>query len=364
MAPRARPSATYEAPPNIALVKYWGVRDPALALPYNSSLSVTLDRLRSRTTVRFDPELDEDWVVLNGTPSDRGTAGGGGPIPRPRPGPSRDPESCPGPLREQLSDRERSRLERERFRGARGGGDARGRPHPLRPRALAARPVRLGQRVPLGLRWVRRMASGGAPRRPGLLRPPPLRARPLARDRRPGPPRPRCPGQGRPLGRRDAIDRSDERLLRRTPTGDPGADPTDPGRDRSPAGGPSLPADHGGVRQLPPRLRDDPSLPRLPHVHVARDPRRGSCPEPVGGPPGRQGTRTTRARTSMSSRSAGISSASAPVSRPSTGSSAPSRSRRAPAVGGSRHRGAARAKGRAGRIRGRGARGRCSPSSR
>ncbi len=72
MAPRARPSATYEAPPNIALVKYWGVRDPALALPYNSSLSVTLDRLRSRTTVRFDPELDEDWVVLNGTPATGG----------------------------------------------------------------------------------------------------------------------------------------------------------------------------------------------------------------------------------------------------------------------------------------------------
>ncbi len=59
-------SVTVEAPPNIALVKYWGVRDPALALPYNSSLSVTLDRLRSRTTVRFDPALTEDRVVLNG----------------------------------------------------------------------------------------------------------------------------------------------------------------------------------------------------------------------------------------------------------------------------------------------------------
>ena len=58
--------ATYEAPPNIALVKYWGVRDRARAIPYNSSLSVTLDRLRSRTTVRFDPEIATDRVELNG----------------------------------------------------------------------------------------------------------------------------------------------------------------------------------------------------------------------------------------------------------------------------------------------------------
>jgi diphosphomevalonate decarboxylase len=76
MAPRSRPSVTYEAPPNIALVKYWGVRDPALALPYNSSLSVTLDRLRSRTTVRFDAALDDDRVVLNGSPASGGPRDG------------------------------------------------------------------------------------------------------------------------------------------------------------------------------------------------------------------------------------------------------------------------------------------------
>jgi len=67
MARSATLAATYEAPPNIALVKYWGVRDRARALPYNSSLSVTLERLRSRTTVRFDRELAEDQVVLNRT---------------------------------------------------------------------------------------------------------------------------------------------------------------------------------------------------------------------------------------------------------------------------------------------------------
>jgi len=65
----ARREVTYEAPPNIALVKYWGVRDPSRALPYNSSLSVTLDRLRSRTTVGFDPALERDEVELNGSPA-------------------------------------------------------------------------------------------------------------------------------------------------------------------------------------------------------------------------------------------------------------------------------------------------------
>jgi diphosphomevalonate decarboxylase len=72
-----RPAAvTYDAPPNIALVKYWGVRDRALALPYNSSISVTLDRLRSRTTVAFDPEADEDRVELNGVPARGGPRDG------------------------------------------------------------------------------------------------------------------------------------------------------------------------------------------------------------------------------------------------------------------------------------------------
>jgi diphosphomevalonate decarboxylase len=66
MPPKQRAAVTYEAPPNIALVKYWGVRDPALALPYNSSFSVTLAEMRSRTTVRFDDQLGADSVILNG----------------------------------------------------------------------------------------------------------------------------------------------------------------------------------------------------------------------------------------------------------------------------------------------------------
>jgi diphosphomevalonate decarboxylase len=76
MARRPPLEATYEAPPNIALVKYWGVRDRDLALPYNSSISVTLDRLRSRTTVRFDPDSSEDWVELNGEAAAEGPRSG------------------------------------------------------------------------------------------------------------------------------------------------------------------------------------------------------------------------------------------------------------------------------------------------
>ncbi len=61
--------ATYEAPSNIALVKYWGLRDVARALPFNSSLSVTLDRVRSRTSVRFEEGRLEDEFILNHVPA-------------------------------------------------------------------------------------------------------------------------------------------------------------------------------------------------------------------------------------------------------------------------------------------------------
>jgi diphosphomevalonate decarboxylase len=59
-------SATFEAPPNIALVKYWGVRDPDKVLPFNSSVSVTLGGMRSRTRVGFRSDLSEDRLTLNG----------------------------------------------------------------------------------------------------------------------------------------------------------------------------------------------------------------------------------------------------------------------------------------------------------
>jgi diphosphomevalonate decarboxylase len=67
-------SATFVAPPNIALVKYWGVRDPELVLPNNSSVSVTLGGLRSRTRVTFLDGRGADRVVLNGSVATGGPA--------------------------------------------------------------------------------------------------------------------------------------------------------------------------------------------------------------------------------------------------------------------------------------------------
>jgi len=51
---------------NIALVKYWGKRGGACNLPAAGSLSLTLQELGTRTTVRFDQQLGADRVRLNG----------------------------------------------------------------------------------------------------------------------------------------------------------------------------------------------------------------------------------------------------------------------------------------------------------
>lgn len=59
--------ATATANPNIALVKYWGKRDEHLILPKNSSISVTLDGLFTKTTVEFGHE--KDTLILNGNPA-------------------------------------------------------------------------------------------------------------------------------------------------------------------------------------------------------------------------------------------------------------------------------------------------------
>ncbi|MDP3742539.1 MAG: diphosphomevalonate decarboxylase [Candidatus Micrarchaeota archaeon] len=57
---------TVEATPNIAVVKYWGKRDESLILPTNSSISMTVDSLKTRTSVMFDPSLKKDEFWLNG----------------------------------------------------------------------------------------------------------------------------------------------------------------------------------------------------------------------------------------------------------------------------------------------------------
>lgn len=58
--------ATAIACSNIALAKYWGKADVAANLPAVPSLSITLDALRTKTTVRFDPSLKGDRLLLDG----------------------------------------------------------------------------------------------------------------------------------------------------------------------------------------------------------------------------------------------------------------------------------------------------------
>ena len=65
-------AVTAVAGTNIALCKYWGKREAALNLPATGSLSLTLDKLGTRTTVAFDLEGGagaEDRVVFEGAPA-------------------------------------------------------------------------------------------------------------------------------------------------------------------------------------------------------------------------------------------------------------------------------------------------------
>ncbi|PWH11963.1 MAG: diphosphomevalonate decarboxylase [Anaerolineae bacterium] len=59
-------TATACANSNIAFCKYWGNRDATLRLPVNGSISMNLEGLFTRTTVRFQPSLALDEVVING----------------------------------------------------------------------------------------------------------------------------------------------------------------------------------------------------------------------------------------------------------------------------------------------------------
>lgn len=58
--------ATAVAPSNIAFIKYWGRTDEDLRLPANSSISMNLSELLTRTTVEFSPDFQSDAVTVNG----------------------------------------------------------------------------------------------------------------------------------------------------------------------------------------------------------------------------------------------------------------------------------------------------------
>jgi phosphomevalonate decarboxylase len=58
--------ATARAHPIQGLVKYHGMRDPDLRLPYHDSISVCTAPSNTTTTVEFDDALEEDRVVIDG----------------------------------------------------------------------------------------------------------------------------------------------------------------------------------------------------------------------------------------------------------------------------------------------------------
>lgn len=50
---------------NFALIKYWGKKDEALKIPYQSSLSFTVNNLYTEAEVVFDENLLEDEIIIN-----------------------------------------------------------------------------------------------------------------------------------------------------------------------------------------------------------------------------------------------------------------------------------------------------------
>ena len=51
---------------NFALIKYWGKKDDKLRLPYQASLSFTVDKLYTETKVTINKNLIKDRITING----------------------------------------------------------------------------------------------------------------------------------------------------------------------------------------------------------------------------------------------------------------------------------------------------------
>ena len=57
--------AVAKAQPNIALIKYWGKRNPVRNLPAVGSISITLSELFTEMAVEIDPSLRGDMLLVN-----------------------------------------------------------------------------------------------------------------------------------------------------------------------------------------------------------------------------------------------------------------------------------------------------------
>lgn len=62
-------SVTAIAHPNIALIKYWGDRDSDLHIPANSSISINLEGLFTRTSASLSGVSEQDTIIINGQPA-------------------------------------------------------------------------------------------------------------------------------------------------------------------------------------------------------------------------------------------------------------------------------------------------------
>jgi diphosphomevalonate decarboxylase len=60
--------ARAQAHPNIAFIKYWGLKDETRKIPANDSLSMNIGCLSTQTSVSFDPQLTADALTINGKP--------------------------------------------------------------------------------------------------------------------------------------------------------------------------------------------------------------------------------------------------------------------------------------------------------
>jgi phosphomevalonate decarboxylase len=58
--------ATAAAHPIQGLIKYHGLRDPKLRIPYHDSISVCAEALSTKTTVEFRDDFRDDMVTING----------------------------------------------------------------------------------------------------------------------------------------------------------------------------------------------------------------------------------------------------------------------------------------------------------
>src|SRR3989344_3613842 len=61
--------ATAISPANIALIKYWGKKDPVLNLPFNNSISMNIDGCVTTTTVEFNNRFKKDKIFVLGVDS-------------------------------------------------------------------------------------------------------------------------------------------------------------------------------------------------------------------------------------------------------------------------------------------------------